>query len=90
MYLKPDDMTTMRTIMLKVALSPVAMLMIARMLRRILKGLNAERKRRTRGVTGAVEERTFGPWAESALETSSAKSPVGLEEGRRLEIHQYG
>ena len=84
MYLKPVDITTISNMMVKVALSPVAMLMMARMVRRRLKGLAAERKKRTAGVTGAVEESTFCPCVERAWETSSVKSPVGLEGGKRL------
>ena len=83
-HLKPVDKRTIRVIMVKVALSPVAMLMIARMLRRKLKGLAAARKRRTSGVIGALEESTFGPCVDRAWETSSVKSPVGLEGGNRL------
>jgi hypothetical protein len=83
-HLRPVDRTTISAIIVKVALSPVAMLMIARMLRRQLKGLAAARKRRTSGVTGAVEESTFGPCVDRAWETSSEKSPVGLEGGKRL------
>jgi hypothetical protein len=42
-YRKPEEMRTMMIMMLKVALSPVAMLMMERMLRRMLKGLKAAR-----------------------------------------------
>jgi len=93
MHLKPVDKTTISIIMLKVALSPVAMLMIARMVRRTLKGLTAARKRRTIGEVGAVEESTFGPCVDRAWETSSVKSPVDLEGGKRLEsryVTKYG
>ena len=42
-YLKPEEIRTMSNMMLNVALSPVAMQIMARMVRRRLKGLNAAR-----------------------------------------------
>ena len=42
-YLNPEEIKTMSNMMLNVALSPVAMLMMARMVRRRLKGLNVAR-----------------------------------------------
>jgi hypothetical protein len=75
---------TMMIMTVKVALSPVAMLTIARPMRIKLNGLVNAVRRIDMGPRRRSLECMFGPYSSRATRTVSLDNPEGLELGARL------